>query len=38
MILQELLAGAEYTVNMYFDRDAHLRAAIPHGPAKSKKE
>jgi len=30
MIVQELLQGAEYTVNMYFDRDAGLRAAVPH--------
>lgn len=30
MIVQALLQGAEYTVNMYFDRDARLYAAVPH--------
>lgn len=30
LILQERLAGAEYTVNMFFARDGGLRCAIPH--------
>lgn len=30
MILQELLDGDEYTVNIYVDRDGVLRSVIPH--------
>lgn len=29
-VAQELLEGAEYTVNMFFDREGQLRAAVPH--------
>lgn len=29
-IVQSLLKGAEFTVNMFFDRDGDLRCAIPH--------
>ena len=30
MIVQELLRGTEYTVNVYFDRSGELRCAVPH--------
>lgn len=30
VIVQELWAGQEYTVNMFFDRNGRLRCAIPH--------
>jgi carbamoyl-phosphate synthase large subunit len=30
MIVQELLRGTEYTVNVYFDRRGELRCAVPH--------
>jgi carbamoyl-phosphate synthase large subunit len=29
-VVQELLPGREYTVNVFFDRDGRLRCAIPH--------
>ena len=29
-IVQELLEGDEYTINLYFDRSGHLVCAIPH--------
>ena len=29
-MVQELLRGDEYTVNLFFDRDGRLRCAIPH--------
>lgn len=29
-VLQERLIGAEFTVNLFFDRDGRLRCAIPH--------
>lgn len=30
MIVQELLQGREFTVNMFFDQNGQLRTAIPH--------
>ena len=30
LIVQELLQGREFTVNMFFDRSGQLRAAVPH--------
>lgn len=30
LILQELLIGPEYTINMFFDRDGKARTVIPH--------
>jgi carbamoyl-phosphate synthase large subunit len=30
MILQELLHGPEYTVNLFIDREGSLRCAVPH--------
>ena len=30
LIVQDLLRGAEYTVNLYFDHAGRLRTAIPH--------
>ncbi len=30
MIVQEFVAGEEYTVNVFFDQDGHLRCAVPH--------
>lgn len=29
-IVQELCAGREYTINLFFDRKGHLRCAVPH--------
>jgi carbamoyl-phosphate synthase large subunit len=29
-IVQELLQGREFTVNLFFDRDGQFRAAVPH--------
>ncbi|MEZ4869478.1 MAG: ATP-grasp domain-containing protein [Caldilineaceae bacterium] len=29
-VVQEMMQGAEYTVNMYFDRHSDCRATIPH--------
>lgn len=29
-IVQEILGGREFTVNLYFDRDGNLRAVVPH--------
>ena len=30
MIVQELLNGPEYTVNMFVDRQGHLKSVVPH--------
>ena len=30
LIVQELLRGLEYTVNMFFDQSGRLRCAVPH--------
>jgi carbamoyl-phosphate synthase large subunit len=29
-VVQELLAGREFTVSLFFDRDGRLRSAVPH--------
>ncbi|MGS1016241.1 ATP-grasp domain-containing protein [Allosphingosinicella humi] len=29
-VVQELLEGREFTVNLFFDRDGHFRCAVPH--------
>ncbi len=30
MVVQDLLRGSEYTVNLYFDRAGRMRCAVPH--------
>lgn len=30
MIVQSLLKGREFTINMYFDREGRMRCAVPH--------